>query len=96
MQGAVNGIEDDRVGRGIAGKPLFERRALFGDAAHKREVLQHDREEDVLHGRVEYREGRGGVLRLATGEALVRGLANVGNLAVENQRGAGTLTDDRE
>ena len=53
VQGAVDGIEDDRVGRDIAGKALFERRALFGDTAHKREVLQHSREEDVLHSRVE-------------------------------------------
>ena len=42
------------------------------------------------------REGRGGILRLAASEACVRSLANVGDLAVENQRGAGALSDDRQ
>ena len=59
-------------------------------------MLQHGCEEDVLHGRVEHCEGRGGVLRLAAGQALVRGLAYVGDLAVENQRGVSALADDRQ
>ena len=59
-------------------------------------MLQHHGQNDILQGGVDSGEHAGGQLRLRAPEGGVGCFAEVGDVAVEDERGLGALAHDRQ